>query len=141
LAGAILIGDEPLPDGVAVSQEKVMMLDDSGVIGYALNGKSFPATAPVVATQGEWIEMHYLNEGTMIHPMHLHGMPQLVIAKDGFPLATPRYEDTVTVAPGERFTVLVHATGPGTWVWHWHILPHAETDQGMTGMVTALIVH
>ena len=30
-----------------------------------------------------------MNEGTQIHPMHLHGMPQLVIAKDGFPLATP----------------------------------------------------
>jgi FtsP/CotA-like multicopper oxidase with cupredoxin domain len=117
-----------------------MMLDDSGVISYALNGKSFPATAPIVAAQGEWIEVHYLNEGTQIHPMHLHGMPQLVIAKDGYPVANPQQEDTVTVAPGERYTVLVHATEPGTWVWHCHILPHAESSNGMFGMVTALVV-
>ncbi len=140
LAGAILVGEEPVPAGVTVSQEHVMVLDDSGVISYALNGKSFPATAPVVAKQGEWVEVHYMNEGTQIHPMHLHGMGQLVIAKDGYPLANPEEEDTVTVAPGERYTVLIHATEPGTWVWHCHILPHAENDHGMYGMVTALVV-
>ncbi len=86
LAGAFIVGDEPVPAGVTVSQEQVMILDDSGVIGYAINGKSFPATAPIVAKQGDWIEVHYMNEGTQIHPMHLHGMEQLVIAKDGIPL-------------------------------------------------------
>jgi FtsP/CotA-like multicopper oxidase with cupredoxin domain len=140
LAGAILVGHEPVPAGVEVSQRHVMILDDAGTIGYALNGKSFPATAPIVAKQGEWIELHYMNEGTQIHPMHLHGMPQVVIAKDGYPLATPSTEDTITVAPGERYTVLVHATEPGTWVWHCHILTHAENNTGMFGMVTALVV-
>ena len=140
LAGAFIVGDLPVPSGVAVSQEQVMILDDSGVIGYALNGKSFPATTPYVAKQGEWIELHYMNEGTQIHPMHLHGMPQLVIAKDGMALTNPQYEDTVTVAPGERYTVLVQATELGTWVWHCHILPHAENENGMFGMVTALVV-
>jgi FtsP/CotA-like multicopper oxidase with cupredoxin domain len=67
-------------------------------------------------------------------------MPQLVIAKDGYPLATPSMEDTVTVAPGERVSVLVHATEPGVWAWHCHILNHAEREDGMFGMVTALIV-
>src|SRR5262249_43263656 len=83
LAGTILVGEMPVPAGVTVAQENVMVLDDSGTIGYALNGKSFPATAPIVAKQGDWVMVHYLNEGTQIHPMHLHGMPQLVIAKDG----------------------------------------------------------
>jgi len=140
LAGAIIVGELPVPAGVTVNQEQIMMLDDSGVVSYAINGKSFPATAPIVANQGEWIEVHYLNEGTQIHPMHLHGMAQLVIAKDGYPVANPQEEDTVTVAPGERFTVLVHATEPGTWVWHCHILPHAENENGMFGMVTAMVV-
>ena len=140
LAGAFIIGDEPLPAGVTVSQQQIMMLNDSGVIGYAINGKSFPATAPIVAKQGDWIEVQYMNEGAQIHPMHLHGMEQMVIAKDGNPLAAPELEDTVTVAPGERYTVLVHATELGTWVWHCHILPHAENEHGMFGMVTALVV-
>ena len=85
--------------------------------------------------------MQYYNEGNMIHPIHLHGgMPQMVIAKDGYPLATPELEDTLTVAPGERYTVLIHATEVGTWAWHCHILQHAENSTGMFGMVTALIV-
>jgi manganese oxidase len=72
--------------------------------------------------------------------MHLHGMPQLVVAKDGWSLPQPYRADTVTVAPGERYTVAVHATALGTWAWHCHILSHAERSDGMFGMVTALVV-
>lgn len=141
LAGTFLVGDLPLPADVpGVSQEIPMVLNDAGAIGFSLNGKSFPATAPIVAKQGEWVEIHYLNEGLQIHPMHLHGMPQLVIAKDGNPVPQPYLADTVTVAPGERYTVLVHATEPGTWAFHCHILNHAERDDGMFGMVTAFVV-
>jgi FtsP/CotA-like multicopper oxidase with cupredoxin domain len=72
--------------------------------------------------------------------MHLHGMPQLVIAKDGYPLPQPYKVDTVSVAPGERYTVLVNATEVGTWAFHCHILNHAERADGMFGMVTAFVV-
>ena len=140
LMGAFIIGDEPVPAGVTVSQELPMVLNDAGVIGLTLNGKSFPATAPVVAKQGEWVEIHYMNEGLQIHPMHLHGLAQLVIAKDGFPVPAPYQVDTLNVAPGERYTVLVHATDLGVWAWHCHILSHAEGDSGMFGMVTTFIV-
>ena len=140
LAGAFLVGSLPVPAGVEVEQEYVMMLNDAGNIGYSLNGKSFPATEPLAAAQGEWILVHYMNEGVMSHPMHLHGLAQSVIAKDGFPLAQPSKEDTVMVGPGERFSVLVQASAIGTWAWHCHILPHAEREDGMFGMVTALIV-
>ena len=36
-----------------------------------------------------------MNEGLQIHPMHLHGLPQLVIAKDGFPVPSPYLVDTL----------------------------------------------
>jgi len=140
LMGAFLVGSEPTPNGIAPTQEVPMVLNDAGVIGLTLNGKSFPATAPVIARQGEWVEVQYMNEGLQIHPMHLHGLPQLVIAKDGFPTPTPYEVDTLDVAPGERYTVLVHATNPGVWAWHCHILSHAESDKGMFGMVTTFIV-
>jgi uncharacterized cupredoxin-like copper-binding protein len=140
LLGAFIIDDQPLPAGVTVSQEIPMVLNDAGVIGLSLNGKSFPATAPTIAQQGEWVLIHYMNEGLQVHPMHLHGLPQLVIAKDGFPLAEPYSADTVSVAPGERYSVLVHATYPGVWAWHCHILNHAERESGMFGMVTTFIV-
>jgi uncharacterized cupredoxin-like copper-binding protein len=140
MAGAIIIGEEPVPAGVTPASESVMMLNDAGTIGLSLNGKSFPATAPLTAKVGEWIEVHYMNEGLTVHPMHLHGMAQKVIAKDGYPVPQPYDADTILVGPGERYTVLVHADQPGTWAWHCHILSHAEDDTGMFGMVTALVV-
>ena len=48
--------------------------------------------------------------------------------------------DTVDVAPGNRYDVLVEATEVGTWVFHCHILSHAEGPMGMFGLVTAMIV-
>jgi len=140
LAGALLVGRMPAPSGVTVAQTIPMMLNDSGVIGYSLNGKSFPATAPIVARNGEWVEVHYYNEGAMVHPMHLHGLDQYVIAKDGYPLDSPYHADTVLVGPGERYTILVKAELKGTWAWHCHILSHAEGPKGMFGMVTAMVV-
>ena len=140
MAGAFLVGQVPVPQGVAVSQELPFMLNDAGTIGLSINGKSFPATAPIVAKQGDYLLVHYLNEGVMAHPMHLHGMTQRVIAKDGIPMQFPYDADTILVGPGERYTVLVHATEPGAWAWHCHILPHAEREDGMFGMVTAMIV-
>jgi FtsP/CotA-like multicopper oxidase with cupredoxin domain/plastocyanin len=141
LLGAFYVGEMPLPAGTPEPVISApMVLNDGGTIGYSLNGKSFPATAPYAVKQGDWIRLDYMNEGLQIHPMHLHGIKQLVIAKDGFPLPNPQYEDTVTVAPGERLSVLIQATERGVWAWHCHILNHAERADGMFGMVTALVV-
>ena len=145
------IGDTPIPDGQTISgveipddlevaQEIPMVLNDAGVIGLSLNGKSFPATQPYVVNEGDWVVYHYYNEGLQAHPMHQHQFPQLVFAKDGFPLENPYWADTVNVAPGERYSVLVNPDRAGTWVWHCHILTHVENDEGMFGMVTALVV-
>jgi uncharacterized cupredoxin-like copper-binding protein len=151
LFGLFTVGDVPIPRGETINDTTIpedlvidrnipIVLNDAGVIGYSLNGKSFPATEPYVVEQGDWITATYYNEGLQIHPMHLHQFPQLVIAKDGFPLDNPYYADTVNVAPGERYTVLINATEPGAWVWHCHILSHVDSEDGLFGMVTALIV-
>jgi len=76
----------------------------------------------------------------MVHPMQLHGLAQTVVAKYGFAVPQPYQADTILVAPGERYTVLVQAEVPGTWAWHCRILNHAERSDGMFGMVTALVV-
>jgi uncharacterized cupredoxin-like copper-binding protein len=151
LFAAFLVGQVPLPIGKTISglavptnltiaREIPMVLNDAGVIGLSLNGKSFPATEPYAFKTGEWFLVHYFNEGLQIHPMHLHQFPQIVIARDGLPLDSPYAADTISVAPGERVTVLVKAEKAGTWVWHCHILNHVERDEGMFGMVTAVIV-
>jgi FtsP/CotA-like multicopper oxidase with cupredoxin domain len=119
--------------------EYTMILNDQ-LGGFTINGKGFPATAPLTAKRGQKLRIRYMNEGLMIHPMHLHGMPQLVFAKDGWNLPQPFMCDTLNVAPGERWDVIVDCTEPGVWAFHCHILSHAESEHGMFGMVTALIV-
>jgi uncharacterized cupredoxin-like copper-binding protein len=138
LLGAFIVTD-PAADEPAVDQDVAMILND-GPLGFTINGKGFPATEPIVAKQGDKIRIRYMNEGLQIHPMHLHGIPQLVVAKDGWALPDPHYEDTVLIAPGERIDVIVDATELGVWAFHCHILTHAEGPDGMFGMVTALIV-
>jgi len=139
LLGAFVVTDPTATDEPAADIDYPMILND-GPLGFTLNGKGFPATEPIVAHLGQTIRVRYMNEGLQIHPMHLHGLRQLVIAKDGYLLPGPHYEDTVLVAPGERIDVLVEATEPGAWAYHCHILTHAESAEGMFGMVTALIV-
>jgi len=119
--------------------DEVLILND-GAHGYTFNGKSFPATQPLVAKLGQKLRIRFMNEGMMIHPMHLHGMHMTVIAKDGWPVPAPWKCDTLNVAPGERYDVMVNCNNPGTWAFHCHILQHAESDHGMFGMVTALVV-
>lgn len=149
--GVIQVGDTPIARGITVNGVDIpadvkpavdipMVLNDAGVIGFSLNGKSFPATAPIVVNNGDWVAVTYYNEGLQSHPMHLHEFPQLVTAIDGFPLASPYFADTVNVAPGQRYTVMFHADQIGTWVYHCHILNHVEGDKGMFGMVTAVVV-
>ncbi|HEY8524696.1 MAG TPA: multicopper oxidase domain-containing protein [Acidimicrobiales bacterium] len=151
MLGTLFVGEVPLPRGETVSGHRIpgdlrvdhelpLVLNDSGVIGYSLNGKSFPATAPVTARRGDWMLVHYYNAGAQIHPMHLHQFDQIVVAKDGFPVDEPYVADTLNVAPGERYSVLVRLDEPGTWVWHCHILNHVERETGMFGMITAVVV-
>ena len=56
--GTIFVGEMPVPAGrtvsgikvpadVKISQHIPMVLNDAGVIGLSLDGKSFPATAPI----------------------------------------------------------------------------------------------
>jgi FtsP/CotA-like multicopper oxidase with cupredoxin domain len=127
--------------GVEPDVETTMFVGD-GALGFNLNGKSFPATQPIAAARGEWVLVHLSNDGQLIHPMHLHGFHFLVVGVDGFPLEPEnRYlADTIPVAPGQRYDILVRASEPGAWAFHCHVLTHVEGPEGMFGMVTALVV-
>lgn len=137
LLGAFIVSSR---SGETKVDADVVMVVNDGPLGYTLNGKSFPATQPIVVKTGQRIRIRYMNEGQIIHPMHLHGLAQQVITKDGRELADPYLVDTLNVAPGERYDVLVTASEPGVWALHCHILSHAESPRGMHGMVTAVIV-
>jgi len=123
-----------------VTQDIVWISNDARG-GFTINGRGFPATAPLVANKGEKILVRFMNEGVMTHPWHLHGMPMHVVARDGFELGSASFScDTLGVNPGERWDVLIDCEDPGAWAFHCHILPHAEGSNGMFGMVTALVI-
>jgi uncharacterized cupredoxin-like copper-binding protein len=121
-------------------QREYTVLVNDGSLGYTINGKGFPATEPLLASRGQRVLIRLGNIGQMLHPFHLHGYHFQVVAKDGQPEPRAFMADTLVVAPGERYDVLVDATQPGVWAFHCHVLSHVEGPQGMFGMATALIV-
>ncbi len=144
LLGAFIVHPRAEADRVerkyGVNQDIVWISNDS-LGGFTINGRGFPATAPIVANLGDRILIRFMNEGVMMHPWHLHGMPMRVVARDGYELGPAAFTcDTLGVNPGERWDVVVDCDEPGAWAFHCHILPHAEGRDGMFGMVTALVV-
>jgi len=140
LLGAFIVEPKDPSSRPAFDREYTIVLNDGPIGGFSLNGKSFPATQPLTAKKGEKVLVRFMNEGLMIHPMHLHGMPMTVVAQDGWLMPQPYKCDTLNIAPGQRFEAIIEATELGVWAFHCHILVHAESDHGMFGMVTALIV-
>jgi manganese oxidase len=141
LLGAFIVDctTTPVPAFAAHDTESTQILND-GPLGFAMNGKGFPATFPIVAKQGERTLVRFMNEGLIIHPMHLHGHKMTVVAKDGYFLPQPYDADTLNIAPGERYDVIVTSLYPGAWAFHCHILTHAESDEGLHGMTTVWLV-
>lgn len=96
-----------------VSQDIVWISNDS-LGGFTINGRGFPATSPIVANLGDKILIRFMNEGNMMHPWHLHGVPMQVVARDGHDLGSAGFLcDTLGVNPGERWDVVIHCTEPG----------------------------
>ena len=121
--------------------QDIVWISNDTLGGFTINGRGFPATYPIVAQLGETIVVRFMNEGLMMHPWHLHGMPMRVVARDGYPLGSAAFTcDTLGVNPGERWDVVIDCDEVGVWAFHCHILTHAEGMDGMFGMVTALIV-
>jgi len=138
LLGAYIV--DPKPEPVKYDREYVWISNDE-LGGFTINGHGFPAVVPVIAAAGETVRVRFMNEGIMMHPWHLHGVPMRVIARDGWPLGSAEFTcDTLGVNPGERYDVLIKADTLGIWAFHCHILPHAEGADGMFGMVNTLIV-
>jgi manganese oxidase len=136
LYGAIVVEPEGTPSW---DLEYTEILND-GALGFTINGKSFPATEPLTAKLGQDIRVRLSNVGDMIHPLHLHGYHFTVVEQDGQAIAQPYTVDTLMIAPGNTFDIMVKADQPGVWAFHCHILSHVEGPEGMFGMVTALIV-
>jgi FtsP/CotA-like multicopper oxidase with cupredoxin domain len=87
---------------------------------------------PLPVAEGERVELVFVNQTPMSHPMHLHGHEFQVVEIDGDRFSGA-VRDTVLVTPGRRVTVAFDANNPGYWALHCHLLYHLDA-----GMFTTL---
>ena len=114
---------------------------------FTINGRAYPSTDTLHMNVGETLKVRFIGSNNgFIHPMHIHGGPFVVVARDGETLApTARFKaDTINVGPGQRYDVIWTALKPGKWMIHCHI-PHHTTnnnteEQGGGGLMMHIMV-
>jgi FtsP/CotA-like multicopper oxidase with cupredoxin domain len=98
---------------------------------FTINGKAYPSTETINMKIGETLKVRFIgtNNG-FIHPMHIHGGPFQVVARDGetIPEGARFMADTVNVGPGQRYDVIWTARRAGKWLIHCHIPHHTSNN-------------
>jgi FtsP/CotA-like multicopper oxidase with cupredoxin domain len=122
------------------------MLMEGGLPNYfTINGKAYPATDTLRMKVGETIRLRFIGtNNNFIHPMHMHGGPFTVVARDGvmLPTAAQFQADVINVGPGQRYDVIWPAREPGKWILHCHIPHHTlnnNVEEKGAGGLTMLI--
>jgi hypothetical protein len=122
------------------------MLMEGGLPNYfTINGKAYPATDTLRMKVGETIRLRFIGtNNNFIHPMHMHGGPFTVVARDGvtLPAAAQFQADVINVGPGQRYDVIWPAKEPGKWILHCHIPHHTlnnNVEEKGAGGLTLLI--
>jgi FtsP/CotA-like multicopper oxidase with cupredoxin domain len=108
-----------------------MPMDGAQPNYFTINGRSYPATETIKMRVGETLKVRFIGSSNgFIHPMHIHGGPFLVVARDGETLQpSARYlADTVNLGPGQRYDVIWTAHNPGKWLIHCHIGHHTTNN-------------
>lgn len=99
---------------------------------WMLNGKAWPHNEPLFVKEGERVELIFVNQTSMAHPMHLHGHFFQITEIDGQSLEGA-LRDTMLVLPKSTVKVQFDADNPGNWPLHCHNLYHQYA-----GMMTTL---
>ena len=138
----VLASIDALPDATVerrVELEESMGGGHSGHQGggamgpvFSINGYVYPDAEDFQGALGTVEEWAIVNTTEMDHPFHLHGFRFQVTSNDGVAPAYRALQDTVNVPADTttRFRVQLEEHA-GTWMFHCHILEHAE--HGMMG--------
>jgi hypothetical protein len=111
---------------------------------FTINGRAYPETDTIKMKVGETLKVRFIGSNSgFIHPMHIHGGPFEVVARDGESLApAARYKaDTVNVGPGQRYDVVWTARKSGKWMIHCHISHHTTNNNVETKGGGGLMMH
>jgi len=123
----------PLEPRKADRRHTLNLTGNMATYSWSLNNVAWTKeTPPLPIAQGERVELLFVNQTPMPHPMHLHGHEfQVVEINDQQFSGAVR--DTVLVPPGHRVVVAFDANNPGLWALHCHLLYHLDA-----GMFTTL---
>ncbi len=104
-----------------------------------MNGKSGPATTPMIVKHGERVRLRLVNLSMDHHPIHLHGHQFYVTGTEGgrCPESTWFPGNTAIVGVAQARDVEFIASNLGEWMLHCH-LPHHMMNQivSMVGPMT-----
>jgi copper-containing nitrite reductase len=94
---------------------------------FVVNGKAGTSVPDLHIKPGEIARVRLINAGFETHSLHLHGTHFVITHKDGYQLPSPINADTLNIAPGETYDVLVKGRD-GVWPWHDHNSLDATND-------------
>jgi FtsP/CotA-like multicopper oxidase with cupredoxin domain len=129
---------EIAPLATAGATPIVLSLDQVSTAPFKLgvNGVAFEDSEPIMAHVGETQVWTVSNTIDFAHPFHLHGFFFQVLSPTAGPLDPLEWKDTVNVpVDGTVQLVVRYDDRPGVWMFHCHILDHAEA-----GMMGSLMV-
>lgn len=99
---------------------------------WTINGQTAPDIPAITVAEGDLVRVRIVNNGTDVHPMHLHGHHLLVLSRGGVSASgSPWWTDTLGVEPGEEYVLAFRANNPGVWMDHCHNLLHAAAGMMM----------
>jgi FtsP/CotA-like multicopper oxidase with cupredoxin domain len=98
---------------------------------FTINGEQWPDNRPVHVRRGDIEIWEVQNMAEMDHPFHLHGMFFQVLSGSAMSPGLAGWKDTVNVPQKSTLRFAVQYDPLGMWMFHCHILEHAEL--GMMG--------
>ena len=118
-----------------VKVELTIAQRSNGAFEYGINGVPFQKERPFHARPGETQIWNLVNTTAWSHPFHIHGFFFQVLDSDGNPVRPLAWKDTVDVPfkSSLRIAVRFDEDRPGSWMFHCHVLDHA--DGGLMGTV------
>ncbi|MEW5847946.1 MAG: multicopper oxidase family protein [Myxococcota bacterium] len=124
---------ELLPDG---ENAFTITLDEGirdGQTIFTVNGETYPDVPAISVVNGTVAAFDVRNTSEMDHPFHLHGFFFQVLASNGVAIPPERRanKDTIIVPAESTLHLVSRLDEPGSWMYHCHILEHAEA--GMMG--------
>lgn len=122
LSYADLKAFKPLyPDRPAAREIEVRLTGNMERYVWSINDVKYSDAEPIKLKFGERVRFKFINETMMTHPMHLHGMWQIL--DNGSGKYNPA-KHTISIAPGTTVEADIEADAEGQWAFHCHLMYH-----------------